>query len=433
MDKNVEEEERMRKKWEVLLGAALALLMVCSGCIAETHDPVTLEVCIVDTNWADAWLDMKASFEAQYPWITVESVGSDQNITEFISARIAANDLLGVIKLTISDIYLDMIEGGLIKDMTGMECTKNVPQKYLDAFTYADVLAGITQGASFSAMYCNMDALKEAGWENVPNDFDEFLQCCEDIKQKTNYAPLLINGDHHTICYMLYELMLANCFKSEEEAKAYEDGMKDGTFDFAAYPEAMEKLKKVIPYLMTGSSSTTQDDAVAIMAEGGAAMLLGGNWVSSGALSAIDKHCGHDGAGKAIFPPFNNPGKELWISTSTEVAFALTEQKDQATANAAETFVNWVFKPENFRIIQNARGTVPVLNDMPVDMIVLPDGIIDLVPEVSKYDSVAMGYNLYGAEFKDGGMTALRDAYSGNSTVEDAIAAMTSILSRYAR
>lgn len=162
-------------------------------------------------------------------------------------------------------------------------------------------------------------------------------------------------------------------------------------------------------------------------------MLLGGNWVSSGALSAIDKHCGHDGAGKAIFPPFNNPGKELWISTSTEVAFALTEQKDQATANAAETFVNWVFKPENFRIIQNARGTVPVLNDMPVDMIVLPDGIIDLVPEVSKYDSVAMGYNLYGAEFKDGGMTALRDAYSGNSTVEDAIAAMTSILSRYAR
>lgn len=423
----------MRKKWIVLLSVALALLMACGGCIAEAHAPVTLEVCIVDTNWADAWLDMKASFEEQHPWITVESVGSDQNITEFISARIAANDLPGVIKLTVSDIYLDMIEGGLIKDLTGMECTKNVPQKYLDAFTYAGVLSGITQGASFSALYCNMDALKEAGWENAPANFDEFLQCCEDIKQKTNYAPLLINGDHHTICYMLYELMLANCFTSADEANAYEAGMKDGTFDFAAYPEAMGKLKKVIPYLMTGSSSTTQDDAVAIMAEGGAAMLLGGNWVSSGALSAIDKHCGHEGAGKAIFPPFNNPGKELWISTSTEVAFALTEQKDPVIAEAAEIFMNWVFKPENFRIIQNARGTVPVLTDMPMEMIVLPEGIIDLVPEVSKCNSVSMGYNLYGAEFKDGGMTALRDAYSGNGTVEDAISTMTSLVERYAR
>ena len=42
-------------------------------------------------------------------------------------------------------------------------------------------------------------------------------------------------------------------------------------------------------------------------------------------------------------------------------------------------------------------------------------------------------YNLYGAEFKDATMTALRDAYAGNGTVEDAITTMNTVLQRYAR
>ncbi|MCI6040994.1 MAG: ABC transporter substrate-binding protein [Clostridiales bacterium] len=423
----------MKKGLSFILVSILALLIFSGAAVAEEHAPVTLEVCIVDTNWADAWQDMKASFEAEYPWITLESVGSDQNITEFISARIAANDLPGVIKLTVSDIYLDMIEGGLIRDLTGMPCAANVPERFLQAFTYNGILSGITQGASFSALYVNTDALKEAGWDNPPANWDEFLKCCADIQEKTDYAPLLINGDHHTICYMLYELMLANCFQTPEEGAAYETGMKDGTFDFTKYPEAAEKLKQVIPYLMTGSATTTQDDAVAIMAEGGAAMLLGGNWVSSGALAAIDEYCGRENAGVAIFPPFNDPDKDLWISSSTEVAFALTEQSDPAMAEAAELFINWVFEPENFKIIQNARGTVPVLTNMTDDMIVLPEGIKGLVPQVSELNSISMGYNLYGAEFKDAAMTALRDAYAGNGTVEDAITTMNTVLQRYAR
>lgn len=420
----------MKKVFAVLMAMMLMLLSV-GFAAAQDKAPVTLEVCIVDTNWQDAWKTMKANFETEYPWITLESVGSDQNITEFISTRIAAQDLPAVIKLTVSDIYLDMIEAGMIRDLTGMDCAANVPKNFTDAFTYDGILSGITQGASFSALYLNTDALKQAGWENPPANWTEFLQCCADIKEKTEYAPLLINGDHHTICYMLYELMLANCFTTPEEGKAYQAALKDGSFDFKAYPQAAEKLAQVIPYLMTGSSTTTQDDAVAIMAEGGAAMLLGGNWVSAGALDAIDEHCGRKGAGQAILPPFNDAGKDLWISTSTEVAFALTEQKDKAVAEAAELFINWVFKPENFKIIQNARGTVPVLTDMTQEQIILPDGIKGLVGQVGSTSSVMMGYNFYGAEFKDGGMTALRDAYSGNDTVENAIDKMTKILAKY--
>lgn len=81
------------KKLFAILVAMIILTVSCFAAAEQKHDPVTLEVCIVDTNWQDAWKTMKANFETEYPWITVESVGSDQNITEFISTRIAAQDL----------------------------------------------------------------------------------------------------------------------------------------------------------------------------------------------------------------------------------------------------------------------------------------------------------------------------------------------------
>ena len=411
--------------------AAPAATQASKGSESDDHEEVVLEVQIVDTNWAEAWNEMKAAFENEYPWITLESVGAQQNFDAFISTRLAAQDLPALIKITSSDIYLNMVEEGYIRDVSGLDCVVNIPDKFREAFTHNDIEYGVTQGASFSALYVNMEALKEAGWEAPPADWEQFIQCCKDIKEKTDYAPFLFNGDHATICYMVYELLLANCLKSPEEAAAYQEALVNGTFDFAAYPEICQKMNELIPYIMEGSSSTAQDDAVAVMADGGAAMLLGGNWVSASALEAIESYTGIEGSGKAIFPPFNDPGKPLWISTSTEAGFGLTKQDDPKISEAADIFFNWIFEPENFKIIQNARGTVPVLTNMASDQIVLHEGIKDLVSQVNNLDSVMMGYNFYTAEFKDGACTALRDVYSGNASIEEAVKTMTQLLSQY--
>ncbi len=412
-------------------GAAAETTQITAGADLGDHKPVTIEIEIVDSNWAAAWPKMKESFEQEYPWITVESVGEGQDKSQFLASRIAANDLPAVIQVTSGKEILDMVDAGMIRDLKGMDVTKNVPQYFLDAFTYHDTLYGITQGASFSTLYLNMDALKEAGWDNPPTDFDEFIQCCDDIKNKTEYEPLLINGGHYTIAYMLYEICLANCFNDENEAKEYQEAFSQGTFDFTKYPEAVDSLNRIIPYLMPGSATIQQDDAVATMADGGAAMFIGGNWVSSSALEAIAEWTGDENSAKAVFPPFNDAGKEAWISTSTEAGFGLSVQEDQDIADASELFLNWIFEPENFRIIQNARGTVPVMTNMPSEYIVLPAGIIDLVPEVSNHPSVMMGYNFMSPEFQDAGCTALRDAYSGNGTAQDAVKKMTEIAAQY--
>ena len=66
---------------------APAATQASKGSESDDHEEVVLEVQIVDTNWAEAWNEMKATFENEYPWITLESVGAQQNFDAFISTR----------------------------------------------------------------------------------------------------------------------------------------------------------------------------------------------------------------------------------------------------------------------------------------------------------------------------------------------------------
>ena len=84
-------------------------------------------------------------------------------------------------------------------------------------------------------------------------------------------------------------------------------------------------------------------------------------------------------------------------------------------------------------MIQNARGTVPVLSTMTEDQIVLPAAIAEIVPAMGAAPFVSMGFNLWTAEFKDAACTALKDVYGGNKEAADAVAEMTELLKQYNR
>ena len=57
---------------------------------AEEKEEVTIEVWIAQVDWADAWDEMEAKFEEEYPYIEVEHVGLGEDTT-FLAGRIAAN------------------------------------------------------------------------------------------------------------------------------------------------------------------------------------------------------------------------------------------------------------------------------------------------------------------------------------------------------
>ncbi len=394
----------------------------------EEHENVTLEVCIVQPDWSDEWDDMEKKFEDEYPWIDVVSVGVQENQGEFLTTRAAANDLPAITQINNNQNVWALCEEGKILDASGFSVAANVPDSYKDAYTHDGVFMGITQGAAFTVLFLNMDILKQAGWEAPPTNFDELIKCCEDIEANTDVAAITVAANKTTNCWMVWEGILANVYGDELGFGVYDEQIKDGTFDFAKNPKATEMLAAISSHMMTGTSSMTEDDVTAAFADGAVAMAIAGNWTAANICDAIGEAAGDPAAAAAVLVPFNEAGKDPWISVSPEDAFACTVQEDPNVAEAAKVFYEWVFQPENFKIIQNARGTVPVLTNMTDEHIVLPDAVADIVPAMNAAQYVMMSFNLLTSEFYDSSCTALKDVYSGNLKAEDAVASMAEAL-----
>lgn len=434
----------MKKKLALLL--VLVIVVSLTACGAEEHavekdptpaDPpteknehvsgeepenVTIEAWIVQSDWNDAWDTMEERFEQQYPWIDVESVGVGEEGTNFISVRNAANDLPDIVQIDNNEFWQAIVDEGKIADLRGRDVCQYIPQSYLNTFTYNDTLIGITQGAAFSVMYFNMQILNEAGWESPPTNWEQFLQCCADV-QAAGYAPLALSGTYNVGLWMLFELIIANTVGEELGQGVYDEQFKNGTFDFTSYPELVTKLEALQPYVLTGSASMSQDDLITVMADGSAAMCLGGNWVARSILDCITTVTDDEALAVATLPPFQSEGSTSWISVSPETGFGITvnENRSESEQKAVELFFDWLFLPENFMLIQNARGTVPVLGSMTEEHIVLPSSIAAILNDMTAAPYVTMGFNLYTAEFIDTVGTALRDCISGNATAQDVV------------
>lgn len=391
---------------------------------SKEHENVTLEVCIVQPDWSDAWDDMEKKFEDEYPWIDVVSVGVQENQGEFLTTRAAANDLPAITQVNNNESVWALCEEGKILDASSFSVSANVPDAYKDAYTHDGVFMGITQGAAFTVLFLNMDILKQAGWENPPANFEELIKCCEDIEAKTDVAAITVAANKTTNCWMVWEGILANVYGEELGSGVYEEQIKDGTFDFAKNAKATEMLAQISAHMMPGTSSMTEDDVTAAFADGSVAMAIAGNWTAANICDAIGEAAGDSAAAAATLVPFNEAGKAPWISVSPEDAFACTVQDDPNVAEAAGIFYEWVFQPDNFKIIQNARGTVPVLTSMTDEHIVLPDAVAKIVPDMNAASTVLMSFNILTSEFYDSSCTALKDVYSGNKTAEDAVSSM---------
>ena len=78
----------------------------------EEKENVTIEAWIVQSDWSDAWEVMEAKFEEEYPWIDVQSVGEGEATTEFISGRIAADDLPDIIQVDNNQFWQTVADEG---------------------------------------------------------------------------------------------------------------------------------------------------------------------------------------------------------------------------------------------------------------------------------------------------------------------------------
>ncbi|MCQ2400464.1 MAG: ABC transporter substrate-binding protein [Lachnospiraceae bacterium] len=394
---------------------------------AAEKEPVTIETYIIATEWGDAFDDMMAAFQAEYPWISFENTNrGGGNSGEYLTAAIASNTLPDLIPVDNDELHRTMVNDGLLEDFNKFACAQQIPQSYKDAMTYNGILMGETYGAAFSCMFYNMAILKEAGWEKAPENWQELIACLKDISEKTDCKqPFTVAAGKTTTSWMLFELLIANACGEQLGAGVYEDAFKNGTFEFNAYPEIVEKFNELQPYFLTGTSAANEDDVTTIMTDGQAAVCLAGNWNGNAILDGITEFAGDPSLAVAALPCFNDEGETRWISATAETAMGVTADSNRSAAEeeAIDLFVNFFWN--HYAIIQNVAGNVPVI---PMTDAVLKEQMTPLVAEMGASPFVTMGFNLWTSEFKDAANRDIQDCIAGLKSMQDAVDAMTELV-----
>ena len=395
---------------------------------SEEHEPVTIDAYIVATEWGDAFDTMVELFNEEYPWITVEGISrGGGNSVEYLTAALASGNLPDLFPVDNNEFTRNMVDDGLVEDFSQFECADAIPQAYKDAMSYGGIMMAETYGAAFSCMYYNMAILNEAGWDKAPENWQELIQCCKDISEKTDVKqPFTVAAGKTTTSWMLFELLIANACGEELGSGVYEQAFKDGTFEFNAYPEIVEKFNELQPYFLTGTSSANEDDVTTIMTDGQAAIALAGNWNGNAILDGIIEYAGGDEtAAVAALPCFNDEGETCWISASAETGMGVTADpnRTEAEEEAIALFVNFFWN--HYAIIQNVAGNIPVIA---MDDALVKDQMADAVSKMGSAPFVTMGFNLWTSEFKEAANRDIQDAIAGQLDMQTAVDNMTELV-----
>ncbi|MBR0468762.1 MAG: extracellular solute-binding protein, partial [Mogibacterium sp.] len=155
-------------------------------------DEVTLKLwCIATESDANrpAYLQAIEDYEAAHPGVKIEMEAfENESYKTKIKAAMSggSSEDLPDIFFTWGGAFLgDFVDAGKVyclDDVYANNYTEEqIPSVMLNNSTYDGKHYGVPTTFNIVAMYANMDLLKQAGWDKVPETYDELMQCCDDL------------------------------------------------------------------------------------------------------------------------------------------------------------------------------------------------------------------------------------------------------------
>jgi ABC-type glycerol-3-phosphate transport system substrate-binding protein len=389
------------KKLIAILVIAAFLVSMLAACgssesksVSNEAKEVTISVFGVPNDWRDAGNLLEETFMKKYPNIKIEDIAYVADSITFIKTRAAAGDLPDITEINNDETGLRLAKDGKMMDLKGLEDTKHISAKLLQAYTLEDgKVFGLPQGSSTSFIYYNKDIFKSVGIQKVPTDLEEFLADCK-IIQDSGTTPIALPGMDPWSIGFTYDWMWANMLGANS-GSGYEKSFKDGTFslDNAEGIEVMKNVQSVSKFFQKGVTSASETAAFDLFAQKKVAMAFGGSWTAA----LADK----TGFAGAFFPPFNKKGTtDNWIINCPESAIGASTTHDTPECNDAKIkFLEFWFSPEGYQIEQNARGNIPSI-DNAKDVKILSD-IKELLPVINKSSAIPFAGNSMSSQAFD--------------------------------
>ena len=179
----------MKKLFALVL--ALVMVVALGAPMASADDQTTLTMwCIATESDANrpAYEKAIAAFEAAHPDIKIEwEAFENQSYKTKIKAAMSDPDTLPDIFFTWSGAFLgDFVEAGTVYcvDEAYQPFAGDLPEVMLQNSTYDGHHYAIPLTYNIVTLFANMDLLGEAGWDHVPETYEDLIACCDALVEK---------------------------------------------------------------------------------------------------------------------------------------------------------------------------------------------------------------------------------------------------------
>ena len=178
------------KKLVALVLAAVMLLSLTSVFADAAEEKITLTLWDIATESdanRPAYNAALAYIAEKYPNIEIKEVSTEnQQYKIDIAAAMADPSTLPDIFFTWSGAFLgDFVEEGNVYALNdvyaNLETKDSLPEVMLANGTFGGKSYAVPLTMNIVAMFANMDLLAKAGWDKVPETYDELIKCCDDL------------------------------------------------------------------------------------------------------------------------------------------------------------------------------------------------------------------------------------------------------------
>ncbi len=223
----------------------------------------------------------------KFPNINLEvtKLPDDQYYTA-LKTKLASGECPDIIlvqpKYAGSNSVIELAKAGYLLDVSDLEFLDKAGEAAKEAFSYDGKVYGVAQGVSILGTYYNKNMFEENGL-TVPTTWDEFLNCCEVLKNAGITPIVMGDKDAYVMQFGLYQIAANEIYPQngafDDQLRTGETHFTDeGTWDkvLAMYGELYDKGYVVDSSLGLGAAQSIQ-----MFVDGEAAMTFDGSFNAS--------------------------------------------------------------------------------------------------------------------------------------------------------
>lgn len=292
---------------------------------------------LTEDNKIAALDELVSGFESEYPNVTVNTEAmSMDNYTDVIKLRFSTNEAPDII-FGQPKSNTDLIDNGLIMDLSGEDFTSRLSESSKACVTYNDGVYGIPLDQMANVVFYNKDIFEKEGIE-IPTTYDEFISVCKKLSDDgivpcaAGYTDdIAIGANFYTIYYG------AKWAQAENNAQELMDGASFS--DYPGYSEALDEWREIMKYQNTDCKSIDTARAEQMFANGDTAMIIIGTW-GLGSILGYNP----DGNFGGFMYPSENTADENAVPVNIDDCWMISQ--DTQNKDAALAFLEYATRPD---------------------------------------------------------------------------------------